>query len=374
MKKLSKYDGIEKRYYVEKRKKRLNMKAWFYVLILPAVALLLLCAFCIKDSISLNQQTNNLNYNEIGKVDYKVYLKENSYYNEKFLPKGMKYIANLINTINVDFKYEIHSSDNLDYTYKYKVSANLVITDKSDKTKVLYEKPSTLVEEVINKVTDNNFIINEDVDIDYDEYNDYINAFKKDYALTVDSNLILTMEVETNGVYPTTDDLASKNQLQISIPLSEQTIDISMDSKELNTSGNLSGQAEFKVNNVILLIAGITLGLLGIIIFGIAIYLYITTKKKKDLYQTTVSKYLKEYDRVIVSSKQPNIDERLFDEIIRVMTIEELVDLHDMTGKPIIYYEVIPNEKSYFIIINDRLLYKLTITKAWLERNSGGNN
>lgn len=374
MKKLSKYDGIEKRYYVEKKKKNLNMKAWFCILVLPAIALLMLCVFCIKDSISFNQQTNNLTYNEIGKVDYKVYLKENSYYNEKFLPKGMKYIANLINTINVDFKYEIHSSNDLDYTYKYKVLANLVITDKNDKTKVLYEKPSTLVEEVVNKVTDNNFIINEDVDIDYDEYNDYVNAFKKDYALTVDSNLILTMEVETAGKYPDTDDLASKNQLQISIPLSEQTIDISMDSKELNNSGNLSGQVEFKVNNVILLIAGITLGILSVVIFGIALYLYITTKKKKDIYHTTVNKYLKEYDRVIVSSKQPNIDERLFDEIIRVMTIEELVDLHDMTGKPIIYYEVIPNEKSYFIIINDRLLYKLTITKAWLERNSGGSN
>lgn len=30
--------------------------------------------------------------------------------------------------------------------------------------------------------------------------------------------------------------------------------------------------------------------------------------------------------------------------------------------------EVIPGEKSYFIVMNDKTLYKLTITKAWLEK------
>ncbi|MCI8394068.1 MAG: DUF5305 domain-containing protein [Bacilli bacterium] len=372
MKQRSKYDGMEKQYYVEKKK--LNVKAWFFILILPAFALLLLSAYCMKDAINLDKNQNNVSYHEIGKIDYKVYLKENNYYTEKFLPKEMKYIANLINTINVDFNYEMHSTNNLDYNYTYKITANLLVTDKNDKTKVLYEKPSILLEETTKKITANNFIINEDIDIDYDEYNNYVNAFKKDYALTVDSKLILTLEVKTNGTYQTVKDLKTNNQLQISIPLSEQTIDITMDSKELNDKGVLTSETSFQINNIILFIAGITLGIVSITLLGIALYLFVTTRRKKDLYHTTVDKYLKEYDRVIITSKQPNVDERLFDEIIRVMTIEELLDLHDMTKEPIIYYEVIPNEKSYFIVIHNRLLYKLTITKAWLERNQGDDN
>ncbi|MEI3508978.1 MAG: hypothetical protein V8R01_07825 [Bacilli bacterium] len=39
-----------------------------------------------------------------------------------------------------------------------------------------------------------------------------------------------------------------------------------------------------------------------------------------------------------------------------------------MTKEPIIYYEVIPDEKSYFVIIAGSVLYKLTITRAYLER------
>lgn len=373
MKELSKYDGIEKRYVVGKKRKKLNMKAWFLILIVPAIVLLLLGIFCIKDAVSLDKSKNSVSYNEIGKVDYKVYLKENNYYNEKFLPKGMKYIANLINTINIDFKYEIHSTKDLAYNYTYKITGDLIVTDKNDKEKVLYEKPSVLLEETTKKVKDNTFIIDEDIDIDYDEYNNYVNAFKKDYALTVDSNLVLTLYIKTNGEYLDSKDLNTDNQLQISIPLSEQTIDIAMDSKELNKSGVIASTAGIKVNNVILLVAGVTLGILSIVMLIIAIYLYLVTRGKKDIYQLTVNKYLKEYDRVIVTSKQPNVDERLFDEIIRVMTIEELLDVHDMTKEPIIYYEVIPNEKSYFIIIHNRLLYKLTITKAWLERNQGGD-
>lgn len=374
MKERSKYDGIEKRYYVTKKKKKLNMKAWVGLLLLPAIILLALSFFCIQEAISFSNKDSGVNYNETGKIDYKVYLKENSYYSEKYLPKGMKYIANLINTINVDFKYEMHATKDMNYQYKYKINANLVITDKNDAKKVLYEKPFVLVEETTKNITENSFVINEDIDIDYDEYNNYVNAFKRDYALTVDSNLIITLDVAVDGEYEKVDEkLNSNNKLTISIPLSEQTIDITMNANELNQSGSLASHQEMTIENTVLLVAGIVIAGIAITVLIIAIYIYVTTKKDKDLYHATVNKYLKEYDRVIVSSKQPNVDERLFDEIIRVTSIEELVDLHDMTGKPIIYYEVIPNEKSYFIIINDRLLYKLTITKAWLERNQGGN-
>ncbi len=91
------------------------------------------------------------------------------------------------------------------------------------------------------------------------------------------------------------------------------------------------------------------------------------TAKKKDIYTRTVNKYLREYDRIIITSKQPDLDENNYANKVRVMSIEELIDAHDITKKPIIYYEVIPKEKSYFVIIADDTLYKLTISKVYLE-------
>ena len=157
-----KYEGAEKRYYVSKPKKRLKYGAWFSILVLPAIIFIILGFFLTKDAITVDDE-NKVTYNELGKVDYKVYLKENDYYDKPFLDKGMQYIASLIRSINVKFNYEIHTTEELDYHYAYDISANLVVTDKNDPTKVLYERPEVLLNNKTVDITDNNFVINEEI-------------------------------------------------------------------------------------------------------------------------------------------------------------------------------------------------------------------
>ncbi len=366
MKKIAKYDGKEKSYSI---KKKLNTNVKIFFLVILGILILSLSIILLKNSISLNE-SRIVSYNELGNVDYKVYLKENDYYPEKFLPKGMKYVASLINVVNADFKYEMHSTDNLVYEYVYKINARLIITDKNE-TKVLYDNPYILLKETKKEINSSSFSILEDVDINYDKYNDYVNAFKRDYALSIDSKLIVTMDIAVKGTYTDGKEINSKNQLEIAIPMSEQTIDIKMETGEINNNGNINDYQDMLISNKALFIEALILMLGALSAFGYSLFIGISKNKnkKKDLYTKTINKYLKEYDRIIITSKQPNVDERTYDEIIRVMDISELIDLHDMSSKPIIYYEVIPNEKSYFIIIYEKTLYKLTITRAWLERN-----
>ena len=368
MSKNVKYEGAEKRYTVKGKKKKLKIGTWFCILVLPAIALLILGFFLVNDGIKVNS-SDSVSYNEIGDVDYRVYLKENDYYDESYLDAGMQYIASLINTINVDFNYEVHTTEELDYHYNYEITANLVVTDRNNSSRILYERPETLVSNKTVQVTDNNFVINEDVDIDYNEYNDYVNAFKSDYALNVDSNLVITLSVTTVGDYePTGDELNLDNEISITIPLSEQTIDIAMQTEDnIDNNGVISNVTESGITNPVSFIAGIIFDLLGIALFGVAIYIYLSNNPK-DIYETEVNKILKNYDRLIVTSKRPNINENEFQKVIRVTSIEELIDAYETTKQPIIYYEVIPGEKSYFVIINGDILYKLTITRAWLAK------
>lgn len=370
MKNYSKYEEKEKRYHVSK-KRRLNYKVWFSFFILPSIVSLFFGTFCIIDSLSTKHNKNNISYIEKGKADYKVYLKENNYYSEKFLPSNMQYVASLINTVNVNFKYENHATNEMDYKYNYEIVATLVITDKNDSKKVLYEKPFVLLEKMTKNITDNDFVIMENIDIDYEKYNNYVNAYKKEYALTVNSNLIVKMNIETEGK----SDLTSKkmntnNELQVKIPLSEQTIDITMDSNDINKTKTLPVAKTMETGNLVLLISGIILVILAFVLITMAIYFYLSLKSKKDIYQRTVEKYLKEYDRLIVTTKQPNIDEANY-EVIRILTFNDLLDTQEMVKQPILYYEVIPQEKSYFVIKNEKKLYKFTISKAWLQKNGG---
>ena len=362
-----KYEGVEKRYTVKERKKKLKFGAWFGILIVPSLLFLILGFFLVGDGIKVND-SDSVSFNELGNVDYRVYLKDNDYYDESYLEAGMQYIASLINTINVDFNYEIHTTEELDYNYNYEITAKLVVTDRNDASKVLYERPETLLTKKTVQVTDNNFVINEDVDIDYGEYNDYVNAFKSDYALNVDSNLIITLKVSTDGDYELTGDkLDLDNELSITIPLSEQTIDITMETNKIDNTGVISNVTASSITSPISLIAGIIFDLLGVAGIVLAIYMYLLANEK-DIYEQEINKILKNYDRLIVTSKRPNIDENKFENKIRVMSIEELLDAYETTKQPIIYYEVIPHEKSYFVVMNGDTLYKLTITRGWLEK------
>ena len=268
-----KYEGAEKRYYVSKPKKRLKYGAWFSILVLPAIIFIILGFFLTKDAITVDDE-NKVTYNELGKVDYKVYLKENDYYDKPFLDKGMQYIASLIRSINVKFNYEIHTTEELDYHYAYDISANLVVTDKNDPTKVLYERPEVLLNNKTVDITDNNFVINEDIDIDYDKYNEYVNAFKSEYALTVDSNLVITLTVKTEGNYElTNEELKKDNTLTVTIPLSEQTINIGLETDDINESGTISNVTSAKIQNPLTLAGGILFDILGITFIGAAIYI-----------------------------------------------------------------------------------------------------
>ena len=343
-----------------KRKKR--SRAIMLILLLISLFLIILSSVFLKSS--MNFKDNFINYNEKGDINYKVYLKDNDYYDEPFLDKGMQYIASLINTINVDFKYEISSSDELSYKYKYKITGDLVITEKNNPSKVLYKNTEILLEETAKEITDSSFVINEDLDINYDKYNEYVVAFQKDYSLSVDSNLVLTLAVETVGENNILVNNFNKNSnLIVSVPLSEHTISITTDLNSLNGSGIIRSTEIVKIDNVMLFVLSISLGLIGLIILISIVYLYLSKNNNNNLYEKEIKNILKNYDRLIVSSKVLDIDENKFQNKVRVTSIEELIDVYETTKQPIIYYEVIPNEKSYFIIINDDTLYKLTISK-----------
>ena len=73
--------------------------------------------YLLFDSVSINGKKINVRYNEIGTADYTVYLKDNNYYETDYLKSGMKYVASLIKTINTKFNYEVHSNQNVNYSY-----------------------------------------------------------------------------------------------------------------------------------------------------------------------------------------------------------------------------------------------------------------
>ncbi|MCR5788004.1 MAG: DUF5305 domain-containing protein, partial [Bacilli bacterium] len=78
------------------------------------------------------------------------------------------------------------------------------------------------------------------------------------------------------------------------------------------------------------------------------------------------NKILKEYDRIIVNGNV-TIDEKKFANKVYIDSFEELVDASQSFNEPILFYDVVPGEKCFFIIIKGDTLYKKRLSKAYLE-------
>lgn len=364
------YKSKDKAYKVKTVSKRKILKkgAVLKLLIIPCILIFIFALVLLSHSIEFHGKISKVGYHEIGDADYKVYLKDNNYYDTKYLDSGMKYVASLISSVNTKFNYEIHSDKNLDYQYTYNITSDLIIYDTNDSSKVLYTKTYNLLSPKTEKINSNNLVINEDIDIDYDEYNNYVNSYKRDYGISASSKLVVTMNVDVKGKNDNTEKrLNHKNKLQINIPLSEQTIDINIASDKINNKGRLFTSTGPVITNTVLFIPGILL----LFIAGMGLILSIillVNYRKKNIYLLTLHKFLRDYDRLIVNATE-NISEDKFERVIPVSSFTELVDAAENNRTSIIFFEAIPGEKSFFLVIKDRTLYKYRLTKAYLVGN-----
>ncbi len=350
--------------YKMKKKKTKQIKTT-PLCIVATIILILISAILFKKSVVIGSENSYAKYNEIGNVDYKVYLKDNDFYESGFLGSGMQYVANLIKTVNVKFNYELHTTEDLDFANEYKIVSDLQITERNDPSSILYSKKDNIVPTKKISKKDDNLVINEEVDIDYDKYNNMVNAYKKDLGLIVSSNLILTFETNTNATNQN-DKLVKENKLQIVIPLSESTLKINMNTDKINNSANISGTGKWlNIENKVLFGLTIISIILTVGIIILDIYLY-WKHLEKDPYKTKLNKILKNYDRLIVTGNV-NLDESKYSNIIYANTFKELVDAAENLGVPIMHYEVIKGEKSIFIVTKEDTLVKYRVTRAYLN-------
>ena len=367
MKEKIKYFSTDKMYLVNRIPKNKRTRVLYFVFLVTSFIALIAGGYLLFDSISINGKKVNVKYNEIGTADYTVYLRDNNYYDTDYLKSGMKYVASLIKTINTKFNYEVHSNQNVNYTYNYKITGTLQILDRDNPDKILYSREEDLIPEEEQTISSNNFVINEDVDIDYNKYNSIVSRYKSDYGLSVNARLVVAMDLNVYGDYDNENDKIKKdNKLQITIPLSLQTVDISIDTENINNNGTLSTSTGNTITNIPGFIVAIVL--LALCVPGfIQGRKYYKEYKSNNIYNITVDRILREFDRLIVTGTS-SINEKKYQNKFYPEKFSEMVDAAENLNAPILFYEVIPNEKCFFIIVKDDTLYKFRLTRAYLEK------
>ena len=135
---------------VKKKKSKVyfNYLSRFLFNVLLFELFFILCMLFATKTIE-REKVTPFKYNDVNNTTYKVYLNKNDIYNEDYLDMNRAYVANLIDSVDIDFNYLFNIEQLTTMTFDYKIIANLVIenvngTNYVDRDYVL--KDSTKIE------------------------------------------------------------------------------------------------------------------------------------------------------------------------------------------------------------------------------------
>lgn len=359
-----------------KSKKRLNenqedSKHGFHysfgmrLIIKVIVLVVLLIGFAVFAFMSFSITNKEvINFHENGDVDYTVYLKDNIF-DVPSQGKGMAYVASLIDNINVTYNYtlDIDRDSNIDITYQ--VKAKLIIASQTN-SNVFFEREYELTKEVIDEmVNKRQYIINKNVQIDYNYYNDLANQFKSNYAVNTNSYLEVYLEVNEKNKEDNSYEIVNQRNLNLRIPLSQQEVNITFDGARINSTNPIVNNSKFIIKDRTFLALTILSAIAIAFIVSSLLKSLLMTKSKRSKYDKFVDRLLRGYDRVIVNVRTVPTKENY--NIIKVDSFQELLDVRDNTKEPINYHVVIEHQKCEFFVVNQNNLYLYTIKSVDVE-------
>ncbi len=332
-------------------------------ILLFVFALLLLCIFLN------NNKVKYANYDENSKINYKVFLKENEFFDGKYLESDKQYISSLIDYITATFEYDLSlKSHDVTYKYSYRVAAEVNVKDRTSK-KNLYTYSENLVKEQVHESAENDLAIIKNVNIDYNKYNNLIKSFVKTYDVgDVNSTLDVKMYVKVIGSCEDFDsDTQNESVITLSIPLTLKTIGIDISNDLVKSVDNVMVCGRPSSLNYIFLVMSLGLCVLAFVNI-IKLFMYINdTKTAKDVYQKELKKILNNYGPYI-QKVNGKFDLKGY-QALKIDSFTDMLEIRDTLQQPVLMVENNTRNGVFFIIpSNTKIIYVYSIRVSDIEK------
>ena len=311
----------------------------------------------------------SLKYEENNSLNYKVYLKDNSYFDVGYLDENRTYITSLIDHINVNYDYNLKFNEKVDGTYTYRVDVTVLANKPNGENGYYWSKKYNIVNPTTKKIdNDGSISIKETLDIDYNKYNNILEDFKKEYSISTDGLLKVDLVVNSNISNESfKDTLTIPADLNLSIPLLEKAVEATID-KNAVSNDNLFVTENVNLNKYKLgcIILGILILLIDLVLI-IGIIIVRIRNKNNHLYLATLKKIVDTHDSIIANiENMPDLSDL---KIIKVSSFNELLDVYNEVRMPINFYENKRRNKAIFMIINDNMCWEFMLDKYSVENN-----
>lgn len=340
---------------LDEQVKRKN-KLISYVCVIVVLALLALSSLLLYVR---NNRPLYVKYLEKSKLDYNVYLKENTFFEDSYLSANKQYIASLIDYIDANFNYQLNiDKSDIDYQYSYKIVAKVLVKNKSNQN-ILYEYSEDILKEITkNTYNGSDTYINEKVIIDYNKYNSLIKRFVNTYKLEdVTSELNVKMYITTLG---DCDDIENNNKnsvISLVIPLTQETIAIDMNYELVDPSEEKLMICNDVPNYNFIFIIFAILNIVCILVLIYKMFKYIiATRTAESIYQREFKKILYNY-KSYIQKVTKSIDLTGYQKI-DIDTFTDLLEIRDTIRQPILMANNESVQSVYFVIpTNNKIVY-----------------
>lgn len=343
------------------KKKRLEYRRKREKLIFVQIIVAIVVAITVAISALAYFRINNdyyVGYTEKSSVDYKVYLKDNDFYDEEYLGSGMAYIAELIENVVADFDYSYKlDSKDVSYSATYEVKSQFVVT-VNQSGKLLHKKENVIKPSTPVTVVNGNVVnIKEQVIVDYDQHNSIAQSLLNVYDLsgvTCTFNVVLSVDVSGSCADFENRKLSSHN-VSLDMPFTKNIVDFKINTSVPHQESNTIICNQAANRNVFKLIAIIGSILEGLLLCGLVVFIFIT--RNHDInYEIKIKRLVAAYKSYI----QKILTEFNFDgyQVLKVETFNEMLDIRDTVNLPILMSENTDKTCTTFMIpTNNNLLY-----------------
>ena len=288
-----------------------------------------------------------INYNENSEVDYKVYLKENEFYKEDYLGKDKGYIASLIESVSSNFKYKLDFSEEVTYKYSYRIAVEVDVQDDKNDSNIYHFSEDLITKQLA--VNTGDLSINENLNINYGEYNNKISRFKSVYDLkNTSATLNIYLYVNIRDIDKSnTNSFADKKVSSLTIPLTENTVSIDI-GNDIITNNNNRIEISRPTNYSWILLISVSYLVISAVYIVYLIFYSMRTRTAQMIYDKEIKSIMNNYDSYI--QKINGSYDIGTSQVLKIETFNDMLEIRDTLKQPILMLENEEKNGTFFII------------------------
>ena len=264
----------------------------------------------------------SINYQEKSTSHYEIKFLENDIYDLTLKNNDWNLLSNLIDDINIHYDYKVTFSDYAIGYYKYKVTIKEIYFSNDD---IISEKAITEGEEKTSLLDKEKIIlINDYININYDNYKKEFITTKEKYGINPSSKLLVEINIYENVSFNKKEDNELTNKISFEIPLSDEIIRIK--SNNIDSNNRINELSKKEDINYFLILVGLMFLSLGITFLVSVVLIIKNIYNREKTYKEKLKQILTKHDNVIINVKKiVNIKKY---NLIYVENFKELLDVY----------------------------------------------